>query len=625
MKRTVIVFRRLEILVRKRRRTLGAVRCYNDLRVLRRRSPRGCNVLPRSALVGVQHSFPPAPPMWPSWALVSLFAAPSADLITSLPGWIGKTPTKQYSGFIDSTHDPKYGQLHSHYWFAESENDPANDPVLVWFNGGPGASSLFGFMAELGPFMFSDESKQTKSFNETGIPSPIYNKYGWTKVSNLLAISAPPPVGFSYCDKGGVSGDGYSCGDWDDTRTAIANKDALKSWIKAFPEFAKNGMYIAGESYAGIYVPTLVQQILADTTSGLNLKGFAIGDGCIGHEDMPSSYHLDFHIEFFHGHGQFSDKTFRAVQAACGAPSRAHWTQSIGADGAHVLHVGAGCAAELAQMSKEIGGYCMPPCPLTDSTLTPTRHASNGPSFESLVRIDSYNLYDECWYENIISSASSPVRVEAAWMLHVDEAAATVTIPRPENRRHGRAAAVAARQPSMSLPPNPPVSLGGALNDYACGGPVVQVEYLNLTAVKRALHVPDDAYFFQCDNGAGFNYHGNTKALMPFYRHVIDDTDLRVLVYNGDADPGLNSFYAQNWTAALGYEEKEGWRPWTLDGKIAVGGYVTRYADNFDYLTIRGAGHMVPEYQSRASLEFISRWLANEEYQRYVHGTRGRK
>ena len=123
--------------------------------------------------------------------------------------------------------------------------------MLVWFNGGPGASSLFGFMAELGPFMFNDDSKKCGSFNTTGIPCPIANEYGWTKVASLLAISGPPPVGFSYCDAGGVSGDGYSCGDWDDTRTAIANKDALVSWAKEFPEFAGREMYIAGESYAG--------------------------------------------------------------------------------------------------------------------------------------------------------------------------------------------------------------------------------------------------------------------------------------------------------------------------------------------------------------------------------------
>ena len=133
--------------------------------------------------------------------------------------------------------------------------------------------------------------------------------------------------------------------------------------------------------------------------------------------------------------------------------------------------------------------------------------------------------------------------------------------------------------------------LGGALNDYASGGPIVQVQYLNLSVVKQALHVPDNAYFFQCDNGAGFTYHSDTAALFPFYKRVLENTSLRVLVYNGDTDPFLNSVFAQNWTAGLGYKETERWRPWTLDGKQAVGGYVTRYQHRLDFATVRGAGH----------------------------------
>lgn len=156
-----------------------------------------------------------------------------------------------------------------------------------------------------------------------------------------------------------------------------------------------------------------------------------------------------------------------------------------------------------------------------------------------------------------------------------------------------------------------------ALNDYPCGGPIIQKQYLNMSVVKQALHVPVDAFFFQCDNGEGFTYKGDVDALMPFYRHVIEETNLRVLVYNGDTDPGLNTFYAQNWTSALGYSESEEWRPWTLDGKQRMGGYVTRYPGDFDFLTIRGAGHMVPEYQGASSLEFLTRWLKKEEYQRY--------
>jgi Serine carboxypeptidase len=60
-----------------------------------------------------------------------------------------------------------------------------------------------------------------------------------------------------------------------------------------------------------------------------------------------------------------------------------------------------------------------------------------------------------------------------------------------------------------------------------------------------------------------------------------------------DTDPAITSFAAHNWTSHLGYDVLEGWRPWTVDGCRRVGGYVTRYNGSFDFLTIRGAGHMV--------------------------------
>jgi Serine carboxypeptidase len=60
-----------------------------------------------------------------------------------------------------------------------------------------------------------------------------------------------------------------------------------------------------------------------------------------------------------------------------------------------------------------------------------------------------------------------------------------------------------------------------------------------------------------------------------------------------DTDPAINSFAAQNWTSHLGFNETQSWRPWTIDGCRRMGGYVTRYQGNFDFLTIRGAGHMV--------------------------------
>jgi carboxypeptidase C (cathepsin A) len=129
--------------------------------------------------------------------------------------------------------------------------------------------------------------------------------------------------------------------------------------------------------------------------------------------------------------------------------------------------------------------------------------------------------------------------------------------------------------------------------------------------------VAPDAFFFSGDNGVGFVYNLTEPNLSDFYRDTALNTDYRVLIYNGDTDPGLNSFIMQNWTRALGLKELEAWRPWTLDGRSFMGGYVTRYEGNFDTLTIRGSGHMVPEFKPRAALEFLTRWLKTEEWQGY--------
>lgn len=40
----------------------------------------------------------------------------------------------------------------------------------------------------------------------------------------------------------------------------------------------------------------------------------------------------------------------------------------------------------------------------------------------------------------------------------------------------------------------------------------------------------------------------------------------------------------------------------------------TRYVTDFDYVTIRGAGHMVPEYKPEAAFVMLQSFLLNQDY-----------
>jgi hypothetical protein len=59
-------------------------------------------------------------------------------------------------------------------------------------------------------------------------------------------------------------------------------------------------------------------------------------------------------------------------------------------------------------------------------------------------------------------------------------------------------------------------------------------------------------------------------------------------------------------------------RPWTVETPFAVGGFVTTYANNFSFATVRGSGHMVPLYKPQAALELITRFVNDQPLQHYI-------
>jgi len=225
-----------------------------------------------------------------SAALVAVCAAaPEADRVMSLPDMADFDTFPVYSGYLDIPDTTKM----LHYMFVESQNDPASDPLLVWFNGGPGCSSMLGWSQEHGPYVM--ESGET-TFHK--------NEWSWNTAANVIYIESPAGVGFSYC------GTPEDCTFNDDT-SAQDNLTAVLQWFEKFPEFKEHDLYISGESYAGIYVPYLSWEIdqhnvaNADDDSVFkpNLKGFAVGNGVTNLDyDNNGAY-----VEMGYWHSLYSD------------------------------------------------------------------------------------------------------------------------------------------------------------------------------------------------------------------------------------------------------------------------------------------------------------------------------
>ncbi|KAH0452099.1 hypothetical protein IEQ34_019398 [Dendrobium chrysotoxum] len=229
------------------------------------------------------------------------------DLVTALPG---QPPVKfrHYAGYIGIGD----GQVKAlFYWFFEAEHRPNEKPLVLWLNGGPGCSSVaYGAAQELGPFLVRSNG-----------PNITLNPFAWNKgklfpfpkSANLLFLEAPVGVGFSYTNR---SSDLRKLGD---RVTAEDSYSFLLSWFRRFPRFKSHDFYIAGESYAGHYVPQLAERIYegnkaAKQISFINLKGFMIGNAVLN--DATDQMGM---VEYAWSHAIISDELHAIILKECGS------------------------------------------------------------------------------------------------------------------------------------------------------------------------------------------------------------------------------------------------------------------------------------------------------------------
>ncbi|KAK7256191.1 hypothetical protein RIF29_29629 [Crotalaria pallida] len=476
-----------------------------------------------------------------SLSFVLIQSAPERALIKQVPGFNGKIPSKHYAGYV--TVDKGHGR-NLYYYFVESEGTPSKDPVVLWLNGGPGCSSLDGFVYEHGPFNFEKPKKK-------GIlPKLQLNPYSWSKVSNIIYLDSPSGVGFSYSK----NQNDYKTGD---LKTASDSHAFLLKWFKLYPEFLSNPLFIAGESFAGVYVPTLAREIVKGIDAGakpkLNFKGYMIGNGVTDEEFDGNAI-----VPFAHGMALISDQIYEEVKKQC--------------NGNYYDPINKKCKSMLSKVDKAIAD------------------------------LNIYDILEPCYHSpETQANTTSNNRLPLSFR-HLGQTERPLPVRR---RMFGRAWPLRATVKAGIVPSWPQLN---ANLDVPCTDDEVATEWLNNEAVRKAIHTAEKSVVKEWDLCTNqLEYHRNGGSMIGYHKNLTSK-GYRALIYSGDHDLCVPYIGSEAWTRSMGYKIVDEWRPWFVNKQVA--GYTQGYDKNLTFITIKGAGHTVPEYKPRESLYFYKRFLS---------------
>ncbi|KAI0865245.1 carboxypeptidase S1 [Xylaria cubensis] len=239
---------------------------------------------------------------------------------------------KSYAGYVhipagtlDDLGQPQDYPINTFFWFFEARKDPANAPLSIWLNGGPGSSSLLGLFSENGPCYVNPDSNSTR-----------LSEWSWNNEANMLYIEQPVQVGFSYDILQNYTYDlvtaeavplnssdpipeqnstllvgTYPSGNRNSTaqgsrNAAITLWHFAQTWFQEFPAYHPNDSRIslATESYGGRYGPAFfsyfeeqnlkIENGTLNGTSGesyvLNLDTLILINSCIDRQVMYPTY-----------------------------------------------------------------------------------------------------------------------------------------------------------------------------------------------------------------------------------------------------------------------------------------------------------------------------------------------
>jgi len=204
-----------------------------------------------------------------------------------------------WSGLMPISADPNETRK-LFFWFWPASNAANADSLTFWTNGGPGCSSLEGFLQENGPISWS-----------WGQAEPTPNPFSWTKLSHMIWVEQPVGTGFSQGTPNITN----------DFQLADQVYGFFQQFLEVFSELKGLDLWLSGESYAGYYVPYIANSIYENPGLELNLKGIWIADPSLSYgviqQDIPALRFAQAHQDVFPFNSSFT-KQLESLSDSCG-------------------------------------------------------------------------------------------------------------------------------------------------------------------------------------------------------------------------------------------------------------------------------------------------------------------
>ncbi|GMN34291.1 hypothetical protein TIFTF001_004608 [Ficus carica] len=141
------------------------------------------------------------------------------------------------------------------------------------------------------------------------LPTLVLNAHSWSKAASILFVDAPVHTGFSYSRS--LEGSQTS-----DFLFATQSLNFLRKWLIAKPKFLSNRLYLGGDSFSGMIIPIIAEEIAKSIEAGhrpeLNFQGYVLGNPATDIKIDRNSK-----VPFAHRMAFISDELYESVKKTC--------------------------------------------------------------------------------------------------------------------------------------------------------------------------------------------------------------------------------------------------------------------------------------------------------------------